>query len=181
MATEDVTHESERRVKKENPKKRTLIAQAFRFIVVHGNEQEFFAEDEMEEADGGVKDGRLNHFRTGDGKNISDEHVLKVFGFAGGLAHQQNGRRRSDRIGNADERFLWNVAAAAARDSENSRSEESEAETNPIRGPAVRVHARDHGHSRSQSGDLRESEVNENYLLRARRRARQGRNESPSK
>ncbi len=86
-----------------------------------------------------------------------------MFGFAGGFAHQQNGRRGSDRIGNADECFLRNVPAAAARDSENSRSEESEAETNPIRGPAVRVLARDHGHSRSQSGDLRESEVNENY------------------
>ena len=55
------------------------------------------------------------------------------------------------------------MPAAGAGQRKNPGAEKREGQADPIGKAPVRVHARDHGHSRSQSGDLCESQVNENY------------------
>src|SRR5216684_30547 len=60
-------------------------------IVVHGDEQEFLAEEEVKEPDTAVEQSGLDHLGPGDGENIPYEHVLEMLGLAGGLAHQENG------------------------------------------------------------------------------------------
>jgi len=49
---------------------------------------------------------RAFDLRLGNRQDIADEHVLEVFCFAGGLAHDQDSGGRSHGIGDADEGFL---------------------------------------------------------------------------
>jgi len=57
----------------------------FGLIVVHGDEQEFLAKDEVKEADGAVEQRGFDYLGPGDGENIADEHVLEMLGLAGAL------------------------------------------------------------------------------------------------
>src|SRR6266851_4295266 len=131
-------------------------------IVVHGDEQEFLAEEEVKEADTAVQQSGLDHLGPGDGENVADEHVLEMLGFAGGFAHQEDGHCGGDGVSDADEGFLGNVAAARARKSENGGAEKRKAEADPVSAAAVRVHPRDNGDDGAERGDLRERKVHEN-------------------
>src|SRR5216684_8251306 len=88
-------------------------------IVVHGDEQEFLAEEEVKEADTAVEQSGLDHLGPGDGENIPYEHVLEMLGLAGGLAHQENGHGGGHGVSDADEGFLRNMASAGTRKGEN--------------------------------------------------------------
>src|SRR5467141_4655000 len=152
---------SERGVEKKIPEA-DVEAALLGLVVVHGDEQEFLAENEVKEADSTVEQRGFDHLGPGDGENIADKHVLEMLGFAGGLAHQENGHSGGHGISDADEGFLRNMAAAAARESENGGAEKGEAEADPVGAAAVRVHPRDNSHDGAQRSDLRESEVHEN-------------------
>ena len=128
--------------------------------MVHGNKQEFFSKNEMEKADRRVEDSGLDHFTFRDRENVAHEHVFQVFRFARGFAHEQDGGGGSNSVGDTDKSFLRNVASAAARYSENRGTEKGEAETDPVRGAPMRVHADDDGDGCAKRSNLRQGEVN---------------------
>jgi hypothetical protein len=106
-------YKTERSVKKKIPKAHVETG-LFGLCVIHGDGQEFLAEDVVEDTDGAVEDGGFFHFSPGDGEDVADEHVLQVLGLTGRLAHQKNRGGGRDGIRDADKRFLGDVAAAAA-------------------------------------------------------------------
>src|SRR6266852_6663207 len=152
---------SERSVEKKIPKAH-VEAGLLGLVVVHGDEQEFLAEEEVKEADAAVEQSGFDHLRPGDGENIPYEHVLEMLGFAGGLAHQENRQCGGNGISDADEGFLGNVTAAGARKGENGGAEKRKAEADPVSAAAVRVHPGDNGYDGAQRGDLRKGEVHKN-------------------
>src|SRR5260370_2137134 len=107
-------------------------------VVVHGDEQEFFAEDEVKEADNAVEHSGLDHLGPGDGENIADKHVLEMLGLAGGLAHQENGHGGGHGVSDADEGFLRNMASAGAHKSANGGAQKRGDATGPSRADAPR-------------------------------------------
>src|SRR5207245_5887806 len=109
----------------------------------------------MKKADRCVEDGGLDHFAFRNRENVSDQHVFQVLSFAGGFAHEQDGGGGSDGVSDTDEGFLRNVAAAAPRYSENGGTEKGEAETDPVRGAPMGVHADDDCDGRAMVGNLR--------------------------
>src|ERR1700738_3607036 len=129
--------------------------------MMHGDKQKFFAKNKMKCADSAIEDGGFDDLNAGDGKNIADEHVFEVFGFAGGFAHQKNGERGSYGVSNTDESFLGNMAAPCSRKSENGGADKSERQADPIGAATVGIHTRDDGHNGAQGGDLREREIDE--------------------
>src|SRR6266851_7833709 len=131
-------------------------------VVVHGDEQEFLAEEEVKEADSAVEQSGLDHLGPGNGENVADEHVLEMLGFAGGFAHQENGHGGGNGVSDADEGFLGNVTAAGACKGENGAAEKGEAEADPISAATMRVHPGDDGDDGTQRGDLRKGKVHEN-------------------
>ena len=131
--------------------------------MVHGNEQEFFAEDVVEDADERVEDGGLADFGPGDREDVADEHVFEVLGFARGFAHQQDGHGGSHGVGDTDEGFLRDVAATGACEGEDRGAQESKSEADPVGTAPMRVHTDDDRDSRAEGGDLREREIDENY------------------
>src|SRR6266851_1577849 len=131
------------------------------FCVIHGDGQEFFAEDIVEDADGAVENGGFFHFGPGDGEDIADEHVFQVLGLTGSLAHQKNRAGGSNSVSDADKGFLGNVAAAAAREREDRGPEERKPQADPVGASAVGVHSGNDGDSGAERGDLREREVHE--------------------
>src|SRR5258708_25524953 len=116
----------------------------------------------MKDADDAVEDGGIATFGPGNRENIADEHVLEVLGLAGGLAHEKNGGCGGNGVGDTDKGFLRDVAPARASESEDSGAEKREREADPVRGPAMRVHADDDGNRGAEGGDLRESKVDKN-------------------
>ena len=130
--------------------------------MIHGDEQEFLAKEEVKEADPAVEQRGFDHLGLGDGKNIADEHVREMLGLPGSLAHQEDGHSGGNRISDADKSFLGDMAAARARKCENGSAEKREAEADPVGAVAMRVHPGDNGNRGAQRGDLRESEVHEN-------------------
>src|SRR4029077_18389782 len=113
----------------------------------------------MKKTDRCVEDGGLDHFAFRDRENVTDEHVFQVLGFAGGFAHEQDGGGGSDGVSDTDEGFLRNVAAAAPRDSENGGTEKGEAETDPVRGAPMGVHADDDGDGCAKGSNLRQGKI----------------------
>ena len=88
---------------------------------VGGDEQELAAEDVMKQADGSVEHGGLDDFRARDGEDIADEHVLEVLGFAGGLAHGEDGGGGGDGVGDADEGFQRDASAMGSYQGEDAQ------------------------------------------------------------
>lgn len=131
--------------------------------MVHRNQKEIFAEDEMKQADGGVEQRGFRNFRTRYSEDVADEHVFQVFGFASGFTHEENRSSGRDRIRNPNECFLWNMAAAGAGKGEDACSEKRKGQADPIGGAAMRVHSGHYCYCGPEGGDLRESEVNEDH------------------
>src|SRR5579864_1241211 len=92
------------------------------------NQEKFVPENVMEEADGTVEQGSFPDFSPGNGQDVADQHVLEVLGFAGSLAHGQDGGCGGDCIGDADEGFLGNVAAPGTSQGKDGGSQERESE-----------------------------------------------------
>ena len=63
-----------------------------------------------------------------------------MFGFAGSLAHGEDGGSGRDGIGNADESFLRNVAAASAGKRKNAGAHKREAQAKPVSAAPMRIH-----------------------------------------
>src|SRR5216684_1281709 len=152
---------SERSVEKKIPKAH-VEAGLLGLVVVHGDEQEFFAEEEVKEADAAVEQSGLDHLGPGDGENVADEHVFEMLGLAGGFAHQENGHGGGHGVSDADEGFLGDMAAAGARKRENGGAEKRESKADPVSAAAVRIHPGDNGDDGAQRGDLRKGKVHEN-------------------
>src|SRR5207247_1785734 len=122
------------------------------------------AKEKVEDPDSAVDKRRLANFWPGDSQDIADEHVLEVLGLAGGFAHKKNGGGGSNGVGDADKSFLGNMASARASESEDSGANKGEREADPVRGPAMRVHADDDGDCSAKRGDLRQREVHKNNV-----------------
>jgi hypothetical protein len=77
------------------------------------------------------------------------------------------------------------VAPARASESEDSGAEKREREADPVRGPAMRVHADDDGNGSTERGDLRESKVDKNdasfHNMHAKIRVNAGEDEARDK
>src|SRR5205823_9458127 len=67
-----------------------------------------------------------------------------------------------DGIGNADESFLRNVAAASAGKRKNACAHKREPEAEPVSTSPVRIHPDQDGSGSAQGGNLCQSQVHEN-------------------
>ncbi len=117
----------------------------------------------MEQSDGAVEKRRPLHLRPGDRQDVPHQHVLQVFGFAGRLAHRQDGGGGSDRVRDADERFLRDVRASRSHQREDGGAQKRETQADPVGAAPVRVHPRQDGDRGPQGGDLRQRQVDENH------------------
>src|SRR5262249_16798972 len=75
-------HETERRVEEEIPEA-DRNALRFGFLMIHGDGEEFFAKNKVEQPDGAVKRGGLYHLVPGDRKNVAHQHLLQMLGLFG--------------------------------------------------------------------------------------------------
>jgi hypothetical protein len=88
--------------------------------------------------------------------------ILEVLGPFGGLAHGQDRGGRGDGVDDADDRLLGDTRLAMhAREREDRRADDREAERPEVRHRVVQLVSGQIGHGRAEGGDLGEREVDE--------------------
>src|SRR5229473_348979 len=155
-------HEAERSVEEKIPEA-DGESLGFGGLRVGGDQQKILAEDVVENPDDGIERRRAPHYILGNRQDVSDEHVFQVLGFAGGLAHDQDGGSGGYGVGDPDEGFLRNVRAPRARHREDARAEKGERKADPVGTGPVRVHAYEYAHRGAERSDLRQRQVHENH------------------
>ena|SRR5438045_4544707 len=82
-----------------------------------------------------------------------------MFGFAGSLAHGQDGGCGGYSVSDANKGFLRNVASAGACEGKNSGSNKGERQAEPVCPASVRVHANQDRDGCSEGSNLRECQI----------------------
>src|ERR1051325_8264888 len=86
-----------------------------------------------------------------------------MLGFARGLAHGDDGRSGGHGIGDADKCLKRYALLPGPDKRKDACAHKRESQAHPVSACAVWVHAYQNGGGSAQSGNLRQSQVNENY------------------
>jgi hypothetical protein len=117
----------------------------------------------VEQPEGAVDGGDAGHVPRGDPQQVADEHVLDVLRPVRRVLHQQDGERRRDGVGDADDRLLGHPVHQPPGEREQQRPHEGEAEGDRVGLAAVGVVAVHEGHRGPEGRDLREGDVDEDH------------------
>src|SRR6266699_7262405 len=116
----------------------------------------------MEDADDDEKRKAFPNFMRRYEQNITDKHLLDLFVSFRRAAEEQHRRRCRNHIGNADNRFLRNLARPFSRYRKNGRSNQSEPERDAESCPALKIEMKQNGETNPERRHLRHSDVDEN-------------------
>ena len=101
MRTKLVTTRTECRVEKKIPPT-NLQTPFISAVAIERDEEEGFAQNEMQDADGDEKSEAFPNFERRHEQNISDEHLLDLLVAFRGAAEKQDRRRGRDHVGETD-------------------------------------------------------------------------------
>ncbi len=137
-ADETGHNQAERGVKEKIPPAHA-VSLFVRALAIEGNEQEWFAQNEVQKSDRNEKCEAFPNFQRSNEENIPHEHVLNFFVAFGRAAQQQDGGGRRDHVRNSNDRFLRDLAGAFSGDRENRRAHEREAERDGEGRPTFKI------------------------------------------
>ena len=115
----------------------------------------------MENSDGDKERETLPNFARCHEQNISHEHVFDFFVTFRRAAEQQHRRGCRHDIGNADDRFLRNLARPFSGHGKNRSARKREAERNSESCPAFKIEMEQNSDTNSERGHLRHGDVDE--------------------
>ena len=129
--------------------------------MLHGDGQEALAKNEVEQANATVENRRLDDVMPGNSQNVSHQHVFEVLRLACSLAHGDDGRGRSHRIGDTDERLQRNTLVPGTHKRKDQRTDKGKTQTHPVSAVAMGVQSHQDGNGGAQRGDLGQRQINE--------------------
>src|SRR5262249_10133929 len=89
----------------------------------------------------------LPHVPRADEKDVAHQHVLDLLVAFCCPAEQQNGGGSCYDVGNANDRFLWNLASALSGEREKPPAQPSKAQRDEKRRPAFKIEVEQDRHT----------------------------------
>lgn len=83
-------------------------------VVAAGDLQKGASTELMEHAHGDVDDQGEHHVRPVDPQDLPDQHFFEMLGAMAGAIEDDDARRRSDNVDDADDRFLRHPSRACS-------------------------------------------------------------------